>query len=153
MSKAYDRIEWGFLRNIMLKMGFQVGWVDMIMRCVSSVSYKLVHDGQEVGPIFPKGGLHQGNPLSPYLFILFAEGLSALLHDMENKKMIQGCKVARGASSISHLLFLDDSYLFFKASLLQCNYLKNYLQVYEKALGQRVNFDKSSFCDVQPKCR
>ena len=103
-----------------------------------------MYDGQEVGPIFPKRGIQQGNPLSPYLFILCAEGLSALLHDMENKKMIQGCKVARGTSSISHLLFFDDSYLFFKASLLQCNYIKNYLQVYEKALGQRVNFDKSS---------
>ena len=114
-------------------MGFQVGWVNMIMRCVSSVSYKVVHNGQEVSPIFRERGLCQGDPISPYLFILCTEGLSALLHDMENKKMIQGCKVARGAPSVSHLLFTDDSYLFFKASLLQFNYIKNCLQVYEKA--------------------
>ena len=84
ISKAYDKIDWGFLRGIMLKLGFDNRWVDLMMLCVSTVRYNVLVNGREVGPIIPKRGLRQGDPLSPYLFILCAEGLSSLIKRAES---------------------------------------------------------------------
>ena len=93
----------GFLKNIMIKMGFSKKWVDLILMCVSTVQYFILHNGHELGPIVPRRGLRQGDPLSPYLFILCAEGLSALIRHNKRLGLWQGCKINRLAPVISHL--------------------------------------------------
>ena len=80
MSKVYDRVKWGCLKLIMTKLGFHEDWIRLVMRCVSSVTYAVRINGHPWGQIVPTRGLHQGNPLSLYLFLICAEGLSALLH-------------------------------------------------------------------------
>ena len=57
MSKAYDRVEWLFLRKMMEQLGFSSRWISLVMMCVESVRYKILHDGTEVGPIIPERGL------------------------------------------------------------------------------------------------
>ena len=113
ISKAYDKIDWGFLRGIMLKLGFDNRWVDLMMLCVSTVSYNVLVNGREVGPIIPKRGLRQGDPLSPYLFILCTEGLSSLIKRAESEGVLHVCRVSRIGPTVSHLLFADDSLFFF----------------------------------------
>lgn len=81
-------IKWSYSKVILIKMGFKEWWVHLILQCVSSISYNIVHANREIGPIFPSRGLRQGDPLSPYLFILGAEGLSALLRKYEHQKWI-----------------------------------------------------------------
>ena len=100
MSKAYDRVEWDFLKRIMLRMGFHERWVNLIMECISTVQFKILHEGKELGPIIPQRGLRQGDPLSPYIFIICAEALSSLIQAKEKEGQIHGCKVARGAPTI-----------------------------------------------------
>lgn len=65
-----------------------------------------------VGLIMPKRGLREGDPLSSYLYIICAEGLSTLIHDAQSKGLLHGVSVCRGAPIVSHLLFADDSFLF-----------------------------------------
>ena len=143
MSKAYDRIEWDFLKLMMLRMGFAEDWVKLIMLCVSTVSYQVIRNGVEVGPIVPSRGLRQGDPLSPYLFILCAEGLSSLIRNRKRAGLIHGVKVARSAPAVSHLFFADDCFLFFKATHIEARIMKSLLAVYGAASGQRVNYNKS----------
>ena len=99
---------------MMLKLGFHARWVDLIMKCVSTVRYFISHKGKDLGPIHLERGLHQGDPISPYLFIFCVEGLSFFLNDMEIKGLIHECRIACGAPTISHLFF---SLLIFSSKL------------------------------------
>lgn len=144
MSKAYDMIEWDYLRAILRKMGFAERLVQLVLQCVTSVSYRIIHGQNNMGPIQPRRGIRQGDPLSPYLFILCAEGLSALIRRNEERKWISGIKVCNKAPSITHMLFADDSYMYCKASEEEAFRVLNMLQVFQNASGQKVNKAKSS---------
>ncbi|WOH05102.1 hypothetical protein DCAR_0624515 [Daucus carota subsp. sativus] len=136
MSKAYDRVEWLFIDKMMIKMGFSQQWVNKIMRCVTSVRYSFQINGQVYGEIIPTRGLRQGDPLSPYLFLICAEGFSALLRQAESRGNILGLKIARTAPSISHLFFADDSLLFLKATTKSLQGIQNIFSLYSECSGQ-----------------
>ncbi|GAU31848.1 hypothetical protein TSUD_114590 [Trifolium subterraneum] len=143
ISKAYDKVDWGFLRGVMTKMGFIEVWVRWVMICVSSVNYSVLMNSDRVGPISPGRGLRQGDPLSPYLFILVTECLTALIHQVVGRGDLHGVRICRGAPEVSHLLFADDCFLFCRANVAEVNELMRILHTYETASGQEVNLAKS----------
>lgn len=120
MSKAYDRVEWAFLESAMIKMGFQQSWVVWIMRCIRTVSYSFILNGEAKGVVLPTRGLRQGDAISPYLFLICAEVLSLMISAAETQNRLHGLKICKRAPSISHLFFADDSFIFFKASTPEC---------------------------------
>jgi ribonuclease HI len=144
MSKVYDRVEWEFLEAIMLKLGFAERWVQLLMTCVRTVTYSILINGQPYGNIQPTRGIRQGDPLSPYFFILCAEGLSHLLHKAERENKISGLPVVRGGIRINHLFFADDSLLFCNANMFEWIQIQELLRVYEQTSGQKLNWDKTS---------
>jgi hypothetical protein len=143
MSKAYDRVEWVFLETIMRRLGFNDKWVDLIMVCVRTVTYSVLINGVPHGLIKPTRGIRQGDPLSPYLFILCAEGLSSILHKAEREGRISGLAIATRGTKINNLFFADDNLLFCKANFVEWGNVQEILDVYEKASGQKLNREKT----------
>ena len=143
MSKAFDRVEWIFIERVMRKMGFNEGWINLVMKCISSVSYSVIINDMTHGNIVPTRGLRHGDSLSLYLFLLCAEGFSAFIHDATRTKQLNGTSIYRGAPKITHLFFANDSLLFCRANGDECNKLKEILGIYEFASGQKINTDKS----------
>ena len=120
ISKAYDWVEWPFLKKVMEKLGFDPRWLRLAMKTVTTSSYSVLINGEPKGFIDPSWGIRQGNSLSPYLFLLYVEGLSAFLRIAEESRVIKGIKSSQHGVSVSYLLFVDDSLLFCLAIVGEC---------------------------------
>ncbi|KAG7594156.1 Reverse transcriptase zinc-binding domain [Arabidopsis thaliana x Arabidopsis arenosa] len=144
MSKAYHRLEWGFIKDVLERMGFHEKWVMWIMQCVSTVSYSYLLNGSAKGFVKPERGIRQGDPLSPYIFILCSEVLSGLCKSAQEKRKLVGIRVAKGSPGVNHLLFADDTMFFCRSDPQSCKALMEILHKYEQASGQKINEQKSA---------
>lgn len=113
------------------------------MKCVCTVRYSTLLEGSVVAEFVLERGLRQGDPLSPYLFILVADVLSRLVGRACELGQLLGIKLARGCPMLSHCFFADDALFFMRASVENCTEMRRILDVYCKASGQDVNLDKS----------
>ena len=79
MIKAHDRLEWPYLRAIMLKLGFTDRWLNIVMNLVTIVKFSIMFNGRKLEEFQPSRGIRQGDPISPYMFLLAVEGHLCLL--------------------------------------------------------------------------
>ena len=143
ISKAYDRVEWAFLQGIITKLGFLEKWIQWVMGYVTTPSFSILINGKAYGNIHPSRGIRQGDPLSPYLFLLYAE-VTSLLEKVELDGRIKDASICRRAPRISNSMFVDDSILFCRAICGEVEVINEVLQTYANASGQYINMEKPS---------
>ncbi|BBH01968.1 RNA-directed DNA polymerase reverse transcriptase-related family protein, partial [Prunus dulcis] len=129
-------LEWCYIEDVMVRLGFAQEWVRRIMDCLSTVSLSVLWHGISFGHFSSQRGLCQGCPLSPYPFLFCAEGFSSLLRFAERNGSLIGVCAGRYALPVTHLLFADDSLLFLEQTPNVCVTLKNIFQVFEKVTSQ-----------------
>ena len=143
LEKAYDRIEWSFIREMLVKFNFPSKLTDIIMSCVSLVSTSLLFNGGCLDSFRPSRGIKQRDPLSPYLFILCMEYFGHLIEDKCAAKAWISVKTSRSWPSFSHLFFADDLVLFAEANMENCIAINEALQEFCARSGQKVSEAKS----------
>ena len=143
MSKAYNHVEWPFLECVMRKMGFNERWITLMMLFVSTVFYSILINGAPNGFIRPTRGIRQGDPLSPFPFLLCTEGLHGLITQSALRGDIHGFSLSKRSPSLTHILFADDSLLFSRSKVEECQNILEILHIYERSSGQQINKAKT----------
>jgi hypothetical protein len=114
------------------------------MSYVTTVRYLVHLNSVVLEPFKPSCALRQGDSLSPYLFLFVVDGLSKLIQQEVTNNHLKELKICRRTPGISHLLFADDTLVFFETSAGQAAMLRGVLEKYEKGTGQLINPAKSS---------
>jgi len=109
--KAYDYVNWDFLRLVSLQVGLSVKATNWVMGCVNSANFAVLVNGERTRSFKSSWGLRQGCPLSPLLFIFVVKGLSRIIHNARRDGIMKGIKLTH-IIGITHLLFVDDAILF-----------------------------------------
>jgi len=143
MQKAYDRVEWDFLEDYLRQIGFHDRWVLWLMQCVKTTSLSVKLNGEDLPYFKPTRGIRQGDPLSPYLFILVANMLSTLIQQAITMGHLRGLKLNRWCPVLSHLFFADDAIFFLDGKTQECQNLASILNQYCIATRQKINRNKS----------
>ncbi|XP_057453009.1 uncharacterized protein LOC130744863 [Lotus japonicus] len=123
LEKAYDLVDWHFLRETMVAFGFPQSYVTLIMYCVSVSQLAILWNGERLHPFAAKRGLRQGDPLSPYLFVLCMERISSAISTAVQEGRWDPICTVRNGPGLSHVFFVDDVLLFVKAKVSQVAYL------------------------------
>lgn len=126
----------------MLRFRWEVDWLGR--KCITTVSFSVLLNGTSHGFFNPSCGLRQGDPLSPFLFIVGSEVLSRLLCSAKLQRSLHGTKVTWARPSISHLLFADDLIIFCRANIKEATIINGVLELYPRWSGQKVNKGKSA---------
>ena len=114
------------------------------MVCVKTVTYSILVNGEPKGLIHPSRGLRQGDPHSPFMFLLCTEGLHGLINKAASNGDITGFSLCKHGPKLTHLFFVDDSLLFCRANSTECSKVMDLLSVYEDVSGQKINRDKTA---------
>ncbi|GAU35536.1 hypothetical protein TSUD_155670 [Trifolium subterraneum] len=148
-EKAYDSVDWGYLNEVMAKMNFPVLCRLWIMECVTTATTSVLVNGSPTDEFCFERGLRQGDPLSPFLFLLAAEGLNVMMSAMISKHIFTPYVIGHQNSvSVSHLQFADDTLLVGTKSWANIRALKAVLILFESISGLKVNFNKSMLVGV-----
>uniref|UniRef100_A0A2N9F3E9 Protein kinase domain-containing protein n=1 Tax=Fagus sylvatica TaxID=28930 RepID=A0A2N9F3E9_FAGSY len=143
LEKAFDRMEWSFVRRVLIHFGFLPMIIKLILSCISSTSTSLLFNGSKLPHFLVSRGLRQGDPLSPYLFILCMEFLGALIDSKCALGDWTKVKASRGGPGFSHVFFADDLLLFAKANDRNCSAIADVLDVFCSMSDQKVSHTKS----------
>lgn len=143
LSKAFDRVNWLYLRMLLTHLGFPYSFIKWIFCCISNVSFSVLINGSASPFFHAERGLRQGCPLSPLLFLLIMEGLSQIIREECKMGRIRGIKITDDCT-LSHLLFVDDLLILLNGGIGDTIVFHRALGTFLKATGMVINEAKST---------
>jgi hypothetical protein len=153
MEKGYDHVDWSFLLYLLRRCGFGEKWCSWIKHFISSARFSVLINGVPSGFFGSSRGICQGDPLSPFLFVLVMEAFSKMLGGFTSRGLILGFSVGTSELDrviVSHLLFVDDTLIFCGANASQIRHIGALLVCFEVVAGLKVNLSKSVLVLVCP---
>ena len=137
IQKAYDMVDWRFLCKTLEAFGFSSQWINLIYKFISTPKNFVLLNGSPKGFFEISRGIRQGDPLSPFLFIIMAEAFGRAITDAYYKQKIKGITITKNFPNITHQQFADDTILPGKSEITEAQTLKNIISTYMEASGQK----------------
>jgi hypothetical protein len=151
MEKAYDHVDWNFLLYLLRRCGFGEKWCLWIKQCILTARFSVLINGVPSGFFGSSHRVRQGDPLSPFLFVLVMATFSKMLGAFTSRGLISGFSVGSREQDrviISHFLFADDTLVFCGANACQIRHIGALLVCFEAVSGLKVNLSKSVLVPV-----
>jgi hypothetical protein len=145
-EKAFDSISWDFHFRVMHFMGFSETWIKWISGCLSSASSSILINGSPTSEFKIQRGLRQGDPLSPFLFIIAMEGLHVAMEDAMAAGLYKGFNI--NSLNLSHLFFADDALFIGDWSRTNIKSLVSILNCFHRVSGLKINYHKSKLLGI-----
>eukprot|EP00253_Pinus_taeda_P033434 PITA_33434 len=142
LEKAYDKISWAYIREVLIAYGFDHNYIRWVMALVTTSIFSILLNGSPSKPFKPSRGLRQGNPLSPFLFILMMEGLGNVIKSAKAEGKIQGLKLTLNGDALTHQQLVDDTMLQDTPMVKEAPAFKQILNDFAMATGTKVSLTK-----------
>jgi len=143
-EKACDSIDWGYLQDVMLKMGFPTLWRKWIKECIGTATTSILVNGSLTDEFSLGRELRQGDPLSTFLFLLATEGFNVLMNSLSDSNLFTGYKVGNSEPVfVSHLQFADDTLILGDKLWANIWAMRAFLLLFQALSGLKMNFSKS----------
>lgn len=143
MKMAYDEVNKGFLLKVLEKFCFCKEWVAWVQSCINTPHFFVLVNGSPQGFFDSNKGIRQGDPISPFLFIILVEVLGRLISKKQSNGHWKGIKIVEGIDPISYLQFVDDTFLMGEVDFREARVMKETLDAYGKSSRQCINWRKS----------
>ena len=144
-------MRWCFVDHVLDQMGFGQVWIRWVQNCIATVSKLVLINGSLTKPFNMEKWLRQGDPLSPFLFILVAEVLNKMIGRAVDKGLIQGLKIGKNKVNLTHLQFADDTILFCPAKVKTLKNYKRILDCFGLMSDLSINYDKLAIISLNCK--
>ena len=143
MSKAFDKISWKYIRETLKAFGFHPTWIHWIMWLISSSFFSILLNGTPISTFKTSRGIRKGDPLSLFLVISMAEGLSRSIQSAIHNNSLKGIYVHNMNPPLSHTQFVDDTTLMGEPTLQEARTLKSILENFAATSRTSINERKS----------
>lgn len=144
LSKAYDKVSWSYLEAVLRAFGFSQQWIQWVVALIKSPRYSILVNGAPSTPFSPSRGIRQGDPSSPFLFVILMEDLGRLIAKKKEEGLLTGLQPIRSSRATTHQQFVDDTMLHGIPTVKEAMAFKNILNLFSKASGMEINFSKST---------
>ncbi|GKV16062.1 hypothetical protein SLEP1_g26767 [Rubroshorea leprosula] len=150
-EKAYDKVCWSFINYMMMRMGFSKKWRKWIQECLRSSSVPVLINGSPTKEFTVSKGIRQGDPLSPFLFLIVAKGLNGLVSAAVEKNLYKGVMVGKRDTTVTHLQFADDTIFFGEASDENIKVVKGIMRTFELASRNLYEWEVDDVVELQKR--
>ncbi|VFQ66033.1 unnamed protein product [Cuscuta campestris] len=149
ITKAFDTISWDYISQCLNRFGFNQKFTSLVMNSIQHSIISTLVNGTPSKPFNPRRGVRQGDPLSPYIFIIAMEGFTRSLNKLVSTGHLKGFNTGR-IQTVNHLSYADDVLVFTNGSIHNLKKLKNFLSNFEESTGLHLNLTKIQIISPKP---